>query len=275
MDKKKEAFLKQKITWVWQETLRIHKRSQETRLASSLSPIEIFVALFYGKILDFDPGDQYWEGRDRLIVSKGHGSIAMYPILADLGFFAKEELQNVGQSGSFIGGIPDPVIPGYETVNGSLGHGLGVSCGIAIALKRKKSSSSVFCMVGDGELYEGSNWEALMFAPFHRLDNLNLVLDCNKISMLDYTDRILSHFSLKEKFGAFRWQVSEVDGHDVTAVYDELRRMKQKREGTPKILIAHTLKGKGVPGLEGEPLSHIKTIEPGKIDRLLGDNNDQ
>jgi transketolase len=156
--------LKAKARWVWLETLRIHRRAPETRLASSLSPVEIFVALYYGGVLRFNPTQPLTETRDRCIISKGHGSICMYPILADLGFFAMEELEHVCESGSFLGGIPDPVIPGYETVNGSLGHGLGVATGMALGLNRKGSDRDVFVIAGDGELHEGSNWEAAMFA---------------------------------------------------------------------------------------------------------------
>lgn len=261
--------LQEKSHWVWRETLAIHRRAPETRLASSLSPIEIFVALYYGGIVVFDAVNPYAEHRDRVIISKGHGSICMYPILADLGYFPLEELQRVCKTGSFLGGIPDPVIPGYETVNGSLGHGLGVGSGIALALKRKQSQQSVFVVVGDGELHEGANWEAIMFASQHRLDNLNLVVDDNRISMLGYTDDIVSHGSLSARLSAFGWGCLEVDGHDIVAVQTALLQMKTTCAGTPKALIAKTLKGRGVPGLENAPLSHIMNPKPELIDTLL------
>lgn len=179
--------LKDKAHWVWRETLAIHRRVPETRIASSLSPIEIFVALYYGGVLRFDPSAPLCEQRDRCIISKGHGSICMYPILADLGFFPESELQRICQSDGILGGIPDPVIPGYETVNGSLGHGLGVAAGIALALSRKAAEQHVFVLTGDGELQEGACWEAIMFAGQHGLDRLNLIVDNNKIAMLGYT----------------------------------------------------------------------------------------
>jgi len=260
-----------KAHWVWLETLRIHRRAPETRLASSLSPIEIFVSLYYGGILRFDPAQPLAETRDRCIISKGHGSICMYPILADLGFFAREELEHVCESGSFLGGIPDPVIPGYETVNGSLGHGLGVATGIALGLKRKGSDRDVFVVAGDGELHEGANWEAAMFASQHRLDNLNLIVDNNRISMLGHTDDIVSHGRLADRLGAFGWSCAEVDGHDVDAVHAALRAMQVKRNGAPKALIAHTLKGRGVPGLEDAPLCHIMNPKVETLDQLLGE----
>ena len=261
--------LREKSHWVWRETLAVHRRAPETRLASSLSSVEIFVALYYGGVIRFNPLQPLAEDRDRCVISKGHGSICMYPILADLGFFAIEELQRVCQTGSFLGGIPDPVIPGYETVNGSLGHGLGVATGIALGLKRKGIRRSVFVVSGDGELHEGANWEAIMFASQHKLDNLNLIVDNNGISMLGYTDDIVSHGRLIERFSSFGWDCLDVDGHDVEAVQAALLKMKGTEKDKPKALIARTLKGRGVPGLEDAPLSHIMNPKPELIDRLL------
>lgn len=261
--------LRAKSHWVWRETLAVHRRAPETRVASSLSAIEIFVALYYGGVLRFDSARPLAEERDRCIISKGHGSICMYPILADLGFFAEEELQRVCEAGSFLGGIPDPVIPGYETVNGSLGHGLGVAAGVALGLKRKGGDRSVFVVTGDGELHEGANWEAIMFASQHRLDNLHLIVDDNGISMLGYTNDIVSHGSLGARLSAFGWDCLEVDGHDVLAVQAALAKLKGQADSKPKALIARTLKGRGVPGLENAPLSHIMSPKPELIDSLL------
>jgi transketolase len=266
---KKTIDLCDKAKWVWRETLAVHRRAPETRIASSLSCIEIFVALYYGGVLRFDPVEPLAESRDRCVISKGHGSICMYPILADLGYFPLAELQKVCQTGSFLGGIPDPVIPGYETMNGSLGHGLGVSTGMALGLKRKHSDRSVFVVAGDGELHEGAHWEAIMFASHHKLDNLNLIVDNNSISMLGFTDDIVSHDSLSARLTAFGWDCHEVDGHDVLAVQAELIKMKAIFAGKPKALIARTLKGHGVPGLENAPLSHILNPKPELIDTLL------
>lgn len=262
-------FLRDKAHWVWRETLAVHRRAPETRLASSLSPIEIFVSLYYGGVLRFDPKVPLSDARDRCIISKGHGSICMYPILADLGFFPQEELYRVCQTGGILGGIPDPIVPGYETVNGSLGHGLGVAAGSALALNRRKAEQQVFVITGDAELHEGSCWEAILFAGQHGLDNLNLIVDNNKIAMLGFTDDIMSLAPLGEKLRVFNWDAVEVDGHDVNAVCATLHAMKAKREGRPKALIAHTLKGHGVPGLENIPLSHVINAKPELLDSLL------
>lgn len=262
--------LKEKTKFVRIETLKIHKLAPEVRLASSLSPVEIFVCLFYGNILNFNPKTPQEEKRDRFIISKGHGSISMYPILADLGFFNPKELLTVCQNGSFLGGIPDPIIPGYETVNGSLGHGLGVGCGMAIALKVKNSVQNVVVLVGDGELNEGSNWEAIMFAAQKKLDNLTLIVDYNKVSMLDFSKNIINLDSLSKKFDAFEWDVCEVeDGHRIEELYPILKKTIDDRNHRPKVIIVNTIKGKGVPFLETHSLSHILSLKSDDIDLVI------
>ena len=265
----KIKFMKEKAAWVRKKTLNIHKIAPETRLASSLSDVEIFVALYYGNILKFDPRNIAWEGRDRFIISKGHGAISLYPILADLGYFPAEELNKVCQKGSFLGGIPDIIIPGFETTNGSLGQGLGVACGTAVALKRKKSDSEVFVLLGDGELYEGSVWEAIMFASEHQLDNLIVVIDNNKICMLDYCKNIIDLTPLEKKFRAFNWEVKTIDGHNIEAAYNTLHALKGDRSSRPKVVIADTVKGRGVPQLENDSLCHIKSLKEDEINDLL------
>ena len=262
--------LEQKAQWVWEETLRLHKRSQETRVASSLSPVEIFVTLYYGGYLQQNPTDPRWDGRDRCIISKGHGSLCMYPILADLGFFPMAELEKVCQEGSFLGGIPDPIIPGYETVNGSLGHGAGVGSGMALGLKRRGQPQKVYVVIGDGELHEGANWEAFMFAAQHGLDNLTAIVDNNQICMLGPTDEVVSHRNLADKLKAFGWFVQEAsDGHSIAALTLALDACRHDDSGKPKAIIANTRKGNRVPGLENAPLSHVTPVHPDLIDQLL------
>lgn len=272
MNKKTIAFLESKALWVRNETLRIHQYAQETRIASSISPIELFVALYYGGILKYRPKNIKWEGRDRFIVSKGHGAIALYPILADLGFFSKSELKMVCKKGSFLGGIPDPTIPGFETANGSLGHGLGVGSGMALAIRQKNRDEKVFVLVGDGELYEGSNWEAIMFAGEHKLGNLIAIVDKNKISMLDYCKNIIDLNPLENKFKAFNWKVKIVDGHNIGQVFDCLVKFKKDRSSQPKVIIANTIKGKGISCLEGNSLCHIRNLNDQEINESIREN---
>jgi len=252
--------LKEKADWVREQTIKIHKMASETRLASSLSCVEILSVLYYGKILNFDSSNSNWKERDRLIISKAHGAVSLYPILSDIGFFDKRELENVCKEGSVLGSIPDCGINGIETINGSLGHGLGVACGMAIGLKRKNRKEKVFVLCGDGELFEGSVWEAVMFAGHHKLDNLNLIIDRNQISMLDFTKNIIDLEPLENKFRVFKWGTYSVDGHDVEKLYDILKIMKYKECLKPKVLIAETIKGKGTE-LENDPLCHIKCLK--------------
>jgi len=248
--------------------LKIHALAPETRVASSLSCVEILVALYYGEILNYNPQDLSDSQRDRFIISKAHGVVSLYPILADLGFFDEIEITKVCQSGAKLPGIPDMMTPGLETINGSLGHGLGVACGIALALKRQNKSQKVFVLIGDGELYEGSVWEAIMFAGEHKLDNLVAIIDNNKVCMLDFCKNIINMEPLDQKFIAFNWQAERIDGHDVEKVYNRLSQMKNETD-KPKMLIADTIKGKGVPSLETDSLSHIRILSPEQVAQAL------
>lgn len=263
--------LEEKARWVWKETLRLHKLAPETRVASSLSAVELFTVLYYGDLLKHDGRNPRWEGRDRLIVSKGHGSICLFPILADRGYFDCAELDQICQAGSFLGGIPDTIIPGYETINGSLGHGIGVACGMALALKRKKSSNHIFVLAGDGEFCEGSMWEGVMFAAHHKLDNLTVIIDNNKICMLDRCENIMTVEPFEQRFEAFGWQAKRVNGHSIPEVHNALVTYKQGNgSGRPTVLIADTVKGRGVPELEQDTLCHIRTLTADEIDRATG-----
>lgn len=261
-------FLKEKALLTRKETLKIHKISKEPRLASSLSSVEIFTVLFYGKILRFQPKNINWNGRDRFIISKGHGAISLYPILSDLGFFPRDELLRVCKSGCILGAIPDPNIPGFETVNGSLGHGLGVASGIALALRNQKQR--VFVLLGDGELYEGSVWEAIMFIGFHKLDNIIVIIDRNQAGMLGFCKDTLALGDLEDKFTVFGWKTTRVNGHDIKQLYTALTKFKNDSFcRKPKVIIADTIKGKGVSSLETDPLSHIKNLTPDEVDMAI------
>jgi len=261
--------IQKKSEFIRRETLKLHKLAPETRVASSLSDVEIFAVLYYGKILKYDPVNINLIDRDRLIVSKGHGGISLYPILADLGFFDKSHLSKICTNKSLLGGIPDCIIPGFETVNGSLGHGPGVASGIALALGRKKIDAQVYVLCGDGELYEGSVWEAVMFAGHHQIPNFTMIVDYNKIAMLDYCDKIISHNQLAERFKSFKWNVFDIDGHDIESLFYALSECKKNSK--PNVVIANTVKGKGVPSLEKDSLCHIKSLSVSQIDALLAE----
>lgn len=271
MDDKEKLikYIKHKAAWVRMKTLEIHKTAKGIRLASSLSCVEIISVLYYGKILSYDSKNIFWKDRDRLISSKAHGSVSFYPVLADLGYFNIDQLEKVGKEKSILGDIPDCSIPGFETINGSLGNGLGVACGMAIALKKQKKEQNVFVLLGDGELYEGSTWEAIMFAAHHNLNNLILIIDNNKICMLDYCKNILNLEPIEKKFEVFNWKTFIADGHNVEELYNNLLFLKQDKTDKPKVLIANTIKGKGVPRLENDSLCHIKALTNDEIADLL------
>ncbi|WP_297193874.1 1-deoxy-D-xylulose-5-phosphate synthase N-terminal domain-containing protein [uncultured Campylobacter sp.] len=252
------------------ELLKIARNNPDIRLASSLSCLELLVALYHGKILNFYPQNPLYDSRDRFFISKGHGSICFYPILAFLGFFDKKELENVGKMGSFLGSIPDPMIPGYESINGSLGHAAGVASGVALALKYKNKKENVVALLGDGELNEGSCWEAFMFMSHHKLDNLNIIIDCNKAQMLDFTQNILDLKNLKDKFKTFDFEVFEIkNAHDVKECEITLKDAIFKKDKKTKIIIAHSIKGHGVKSLENKALSHILSADINEVNELI------
>ena len=261
--------LTSKADWVRKETIRIHGICPETRIASSLSDVEIFVCLCYGGILNLNPSDLQDEKRSRLIISKGHGGVSLYPIFADLGFFPFEELSTITQPGSRFGSIPDCAVPGFETTNGSLGHGLGVAAGMAIGLHAKHNPASVVVVCGDGELYEGSVWEAAMLAGHHALDSMTLIVDRNRRCMLDFTSNVIELDPLDKKFEAFGWLPTVVDGNDIATLLPCLEDVVAQRKKKPKVIIAETIKGKGIPELESDPLCHIRSLSRERVAQLV------
>jgi len=217
---------------------------------------EVAAALFYGKVLRFRPDKPKWVGRDRFILSKGHACLTLFAALADLGFFPAAELQQFAGHGSLLPGHPDTAIPGIEACSGSLGHGLGVGAGMALAGRLDSADWRVFVVLGDGECNEGSVWEAAMFAGHQKLHNLIAVVDRNRLSATDFTDNYLTLEPLSERFRSFGWDAVEVDGHDLSALIETLTTARDRIEGKPLVLIAKTVKGKGVAFMENSPQWH-------------------
>lgn len=227
-------------------------------LGSSLSMVEVIRVLF-DDVLSFRANQPDWPERDRFILSKGHGCLTLYAILADKGFFPTEELRSFCHRDSRLGGHPERgKVPGVEATTGALGHGLPLAVGMALALRITGSPSRVFVMVGDGELNEGSNWEAAMSAGKHGLDRLTLLVDYNKLQSYGPTREVLDLEPLADKFKAFGFGTSEVDGHDVSAIQQVLGSQPIS-PGKPSVVICHTVKGKGVPFAEGNPEWHHKS----------------
>ncbi len=222
-------------------------------IGGALSCVDILVALYFGKLLNINSKNPKSEKRDRFIFSKGHASIALYVVLSELGFFSKNELKKFNKADSKIAEHPDTRLPGIEIISGSLGHGLGIGSGMAFAKKiDKKKNTNIFVLMGDGECYEGSVWEAAMFANHHNLDNLIAIVDRNNLTVLDYTEKIIKLNPFKDKWLSFGWNVLEVDGHNIQEVYKKINYLKKLRNGKPNILIANTIKGKGISFMENK-----------------------
>lgn len=225
----------------------------------SLSCTDILVALYFGGVLDHDPQNPEWEERDRFILAKGHAAPALYAVLAQEGYFPREELSTLRKLGSRLQGHPDSnQLPGVEVSTGSLGQGLSVAAGAAAGFKLDERPQTVFALLGDGECQEGQVWEAAMFAAHRKLDNLVAVVDRNGLQIDGRTADVCDPGDVAAKFAAFGWDVQEIDGHDLDALVAAFKAAKASRNGRPHAFIARTIKGKGVPFMENEAGWHGK-----------------
>lgn len=231
--------------------------ARASHIGGALSLADI-IAVLYGRIARLDPALPDWADRDRIVLSKGHSCTALYAALALRGFIEREELATYGQDGSRLMAHISSQVPGVEFSTGSLGHGLPFSVGRALAAKRQNASYRTFVLLSDGELNEGSTWEALLFAPQHRLDNLVAIIDYNKIQSLGNVADVMELQPLAAKVAAFRWAVREVEGHDLMALESALATVPWE-PGRPSCLIAHTTKGKGVDFMEGSLAWHYQS----------------
>ncbi len=234
-------------------------------IGSSMSLVEIMRVLF-DSYLRFNPIDASWVDRDRLILSKGHGCLALYAILADKGFFETAELDGFCKSDSRLGGHPElGKLPGVEASTGALGHGLPIAVGIALAAKIKKQGHRIVVIMGDGEINEGSVWEAAMSASKHQLTNLIAIIDYNKLQSYGATKEVLDLEPLADKWKAFGFEVVEVDGHDMKALENLVGQFPLSSK-KPTAVICHTIKGKGIAFAEGKAEWHHKSgLKPNDI----------
>jgi transketolase len=227
-------------------------------VGSSMSLVEIMRVL-YDDILRFRPAEPKWRGRDRMILSKGHGCIALYVMLADKGYFPLDTLDTFCRRDSILGGHPEAAkVPGVEASTGSLGHGLSYGVGMALAARIERRDSRVLVVMGDGEIDEGSVWEAALCAGKHRLSNLTAVIDYNKIQSAGPTSEVQDLEPLLDKWRAFNFAAVDVDGHDVAAMRDVFRRLPLVPD-RPSAVICHTVKGKGIPFAENDANWHHKS----------------
>lgn len=236
-------------------------------LGGAFSMADILSVLYFGGVLKYDARDPAWAGRDRFILSKGHACYALYAALAMAGYFPEEELWGIGKPGSKFGGHPKMRdIPGIEASTGALGHGLPFAIGAAYAVKADKKGSHVYVLLGDGECQEGSVWEGALSAPTLGLDNLTAIIDHNKLQAMDKLENIVHMEPFAEKWKAFGWETVEINGHDYQQIKEALLIRKEEK---PVLVIANTVKGKGVSFMEGMPLWHYRMPDGQELSVLM------
>jgi len=248
--------------------IRAFEGGTRGHLGSSMSLIEI-LSVLYDEWLKYNVNEPLWSGRDRFILSKGHGCLAQYALLADKGFIRLQDLDEFCHPKGILGGHPDRnKIPGVEASTGALGHGLSIGVGVALALKLSKSVCRVVVVTGDGEINEGAVWEAAMSASKHRLDNLIWMIDYNKLQSYGRTDTVMSLEPLSKKLESFGFEVQNIDGHDKGAIRNSLAIADANAE-RPNAIVCHTIKGKGFPFAESNPSWHHKSkLSPEEIQRM-------
>ena len=247
--------------------LKMVHRAKSSHIGGSLSVADL-LAVLYSRVLRVDPARPDWPDRDRFILSKGHACAAVYAVLAEQGFFPKEWLETYCLDGSYLPGHITWSVPGVEVSTGSLGHGLSIACGMALAGKWGGHPYRVFVILSDGECDEGSTWEAVLFASHHQLDNLIAIVDYNKIQSFGTVKEVLDLAPLSEKWQSFRWAAREVDGHDLEQIENALQGVPFQ-PGKPSCIIAHTIKGKGVSFMENQLAWHYKPPDDDQLRQAL------
>ncbi len=229
-------------------------KSQSGHPGGSLSIIDILTTIYFD-IAKVNPSDPNWEERDRIVLSKGHVTPALFSVFAKLGFIKKEELWGFRQIHSILQGHPDKKCPGVEVATGSLGHGLSMATGMALSFKMDNKDNKVFAILGDGEIQEGQVWEAFMSAAHYKLDNLIAIVDHNKLQIDGFVEKVMSVSPVDEKLKAFGWEVKVIDGHNFAEIIEAFEYAKTVK-GKPFAIVAHTTKGKGVSFMENQAKYH-------------------
>ncbi len=250
--------------------MKMITHAQAGHVGGALSCMDILVALYF-EVMRVDPARPRWEDRDRFVLSKGHASVALYAVLAERGFFPKRDLMTFDQIGSRLQGHVDMTkTPGVDMSTGSLGHGLSAAAGMALGGKLASKDFRVHALLGDGELQEGQVWEAVMFAAGRRLDNLTAIIDYNKLQLYGAVAEMLPIEPLLMKWQAFGWHTMEVDGHDMAQIIGSLRRAAMEKD-RPTVIVAHTVKGKGVSFMERKVEWHAKPPTHKECERALAE----
>ncbi|MBF0570590.1 MAG: transketolase [Candidatus Omnitrophica bacterium] len=246
----RSRYLRKLILQGWEGARKGH-------IGSVLSLVEILRVL-YDDIMNYRPQEPLWPDRDRFILSKAHGCLALYAILADKGFIGIDELKTYSLDGSrLVAACEYNTVPGVEVTTGALGHGLPIGVGMALAARIQKRPSRVYVVMGDGELNEGSVWEAALYSAHHKLSNLTAIIDYNKLQIAGPNEEIIGLEPLKEKWASFGFAVEEIDGHDVDTLKKTLKRLPFSK-GKPSVVICHTIKGKGIDFVENDYKWHWK-----------------
>lgn len=253
-------YLADRAKFVRLETLRLARICGAGHYSSTFSAAELFAALYYAH-LRLDPKDPGWPDRDRFVLSKGHAAIGLYPILADLGYFPVSALDDFTRLGSPFGDHPNmKQIPGIDFSSGSLGHGLSVAVGMALAGRAQKRSFRVYCMLGDGELAEGQIWEAAMAASHYKLQGLVAIVDRNQLCIDGHTEEVMGVEPVDRRFAAFGWETQRIDGHDLDAILQALGKLAPAGAGKPQLIVADTIKGRGVKRMEMSLQWHVANL---------------
>ena len=245
--------------------------AQSGHIGGAMSSVELLTVLYH-KCMKTCPNwtkDKNFANRDRFVLSKGHASSILYSVLAQLGYFPKEDLMSFRILGSKLQGHPLPICCGVDVATGSLGQGLSIACGMAMGLKLDKNPANVFCLMGDGELQEGSVWEAFMHGAHENLGNLVAIIDRNRLQIDGCTENVKSLDNLVEKIKAFNWDVIEIDGHNIPEIYEAIEKAKQSDK--PTAIVANTIKGKGVSFMENNAGWHGKAPNKEDFERAIAE----
>ena len=251
------------------EVVKMLAQAKSGHPGGSLSMVELIVAL-YGHCLKYDAHNLTMKGRDRFHLSKGHACPALYAVFSHFGIISPDSLSSLRQYGSLLPGHPHPKTPGIEVASGSLGQGLSVACGMALAELLDKSGAYVYTVLGDGEMQEGQVWEAAAFASHYKLDNLIAIVDCNGLQIDGKVSEIMSIEPLNKRWESFGFTVREIDGHDLEQIICTVEELKQVK-GTPKVILAKTVKGKGVSFMEHNLGFHGKAPSSDESEQALGE----
>lgn len=268
-DKKRIALLKEKARFSRLETVRLIEIAKVGHYTSAFSAAELFSVLYYDAMRLSD--DPEWPDRDRFMMGKGHAAVGLFPILADLGYFERDVLDGYTKLGNPLGDHPDRTkVPGIDFSSGSIGHALSAGCGMALSARMTGDDYYTYVMIGDGELQEGQVWEAALFGAHNKLSRLIGIIDRNGYQLDGAVDDIIGVEPIVDKWEAFGWEVHVVDGHDVAALATLFRALKSDQERTkPVMVLAQTVKGKGVSYMETEPGWHLGYLDPSDAERAI------